>query len=76
MVEIASVYELRNHGTCRFTLRIRPNHYPLLSKTKHDEKDWKTRLFFVRRDSIPNGRSLPLQWTRNALDLEILAPAS
>ncbi|MFS7963311.1 hypothetical protein Hanom_Chr08g00736611 [Helianthus anomalus] len=62
--EIADVYELRTYGTSRFTFRIKPGQYSLVSKTKHNEKDWRTRFLFVRRDSIPNSQPLPIHWIR------------
>ncbi|MFS7945245.1 hypothetical protein Hanom_Chr06g00521901 [Helianthus anomalus] len=34
MSEIPNVYELRTHGTCRFTLRIKLDQYPLLLKNQ------------------------------------------
>ncbi|MFS7993453.1 hypothetical protein Hanom_Chr12g01094291 [Helianthus anomalus] len=53
--ELANVYELRTHGARRFTVRVKPWQYPLVVITQHNEKDWKTKFFFLLRDSLPNG---------------------
>jgi hypothetical protein len=60
--DLATVYNLRTHGSYRFVLQaIKKSQCPIQGFTKNGTA-WKRRFFFVKRDSIPGGNDLPLRW--------------
>ncbi|MFS7947467.1 hypothetical protein Hanom_Chr06g00548621 [Helianthus anomalus] len=62
MSELAELYNLASHGSRRFLFKQKhADPHPILKTTKNDTH-WKNRLFFVKRDSIPNGKDLPKNW--------------
>ncbi|KAI3795367.1 hypothetical protein L1987_38019 [Smallanthus sonchifolius] len=60
--EIAHVYNLRGHGSSRFLFQIKPGMTHLILKTTQNDSNWKNSIFFVRRDSIPEGDKLSIKW--------------
>ncbi|MFS7888193.1 hypothetical protein Hanom_Chr00s000001g01592071 [Helianthus anomalus] len=57
--ELSYLYSLVTHDSSRFLFKTKP-HQPLpILKTTQNNSTWKNQFFFVRRDSIPNGGSLP-----------------
>ncbi|KAF5802929.1 hypothetical protein HanXRQr2_Chr06g0265311 [Helianthus annuus] len=62
MSELDELYNLVNHGSHRFLFKHKPGDpHPVLKTTKNDPQ-WRNRFFFVRRDSIPDGKDLPKKW--------------
>ncbi|KAJ0726095.1 hypothetical protein HanPI659440_Chr12g0466371 [Helianthus annuus] len=60
--KLASLYNLVSHGSHRFLFKAKPQHpLPLLKTTKNDS-NWRNLFFFVRRDTIPLGNTLPKKW--------------
>ncbi|MFS7990344.1 hypothetical protein Hanom_Chr11g01057691 [Helianthus anomalus] len=59
--DIHITYRLRSHGSNRFLLSSTSNN-PLILKVTKNEDEWKRKFFFVRRDSITEGDSLPMKW--------------
>ncbi|KAJ0916468.1 hypothetical protein HanPSC8_Chr06g0262041 [Helianthus annuus] len=82
MTELAELYDLTTFGSYRYLLKRKAGEdHPVLKVTKNDT-NWKRRFFFVRRDSIPDGKDLPKEWAthgriedprRIAISLRILA---
>ncbi|KAJ0943026.1 hypothetical protein HanPSC8_Chr03g0099121 [Helianthus annuus] len=63
MSELAEMYDLVSHGSHRYLLKHKPGEeHPIFKATKNDT-NWKRRFFFVRRDSINDGKDLPRKWT-------------
>ncbi|KAJ0880380.1 hypothetical protein HanRHA438_Chr10g0462451 [Helianthus annuus] len=63
MSELAELYNLVSHGSHRYLFKHKPGDaHPILKTTKNDT-NWKKRFFFIRRNSIPDGKDLPLKWT-------------
>ena len=60
--EIAFCYNLRSHGSSRFLFQRKSNRESLILKTTKNDIGWKEKFFFVRRDSIPGGEDIPIQW--------------
>ncbi|MFS7930605.1 hypothetical protein Hanom_Chr04g00346211 [Helianthus anomalus] len=58
--DIPIAYRLRSHGSSRFLLFSTSNNRLILKVTKN-ENEWKRNFFFVRRDSIAEGDSLPVK---------------
>ncbi|MFS7888195.1 hypothetical protein Hanom_Chr00s000001g01592091 [Helianthus anomalus] len=57
--ELSYLYSLVTHDSSRFLFKAKP-HQPLpILKTTQNNSTWKNQFFFMRRDSIPNGGSLP-----------------
>ncbi|KAJ0447675.1 hypothetical protein HanLR1_Chr17g0666641 [Helianthus annuus] len=72
MSELAELYNLVSHGSHRFLFKHNPGApHPILKTTKNDTH-WKNRFFFVRRDSIPDGKYLPKKWTTHAISVSHL----
>ncbi|KAM0027501.1 hypothetical protein Hdeb2414_s0019g00540971 [Helianthus debilis subsp. tardiflorus] len=66
MSELAELYNLVSHGSHCFLSKHKPGQpHPILKTIKNDTH-WKNRFFFVRRDSIPDGKDLPKKWTTHA----------
>ncbi|KAM0040810.1 hypothetical protein Hdeb2414_s0012g00398511 [Helianthus debilis subsp. tardiflorus] len=61
--ELSRLYNLVSHGCHRFQFKAKPQQpHPLLKTTKNDTS-WRNQFFFMRRDTIPLGNSLPKKWT-------------
>ena len=60
--ELADVYNLVTHGSSRFVLKLKPDRSRLILKSTQNDPHWRHQFFFVRRDSIPEGESLPRKW--------------
>ncbi|KAJ0726042.1 hypothetical protein HanPI659440_Chr12g0465761 [Helianthus annuus] len=56
-------YWLRCHGSCRF-LFYSTSSDPLILRATRNEEEWKSKFFFVKRSSIPNGAEYPVKWLR------------
>ena len=62
MAELAELYDLTTFGSHRYLLKRKAGEdHPVLKVTKNDT-NWKRRFFFVRRDTLPNGKDLPKEW--------------
>ncbi|KAJ0456488.1 hypothetical protein HanIR_Chr15g0763021 [Helianthus annuus] len=62
MAELADLYDLTTFGSYRYLLKRKAREdHPVFKVTKNDT-NWKRRFFFVRRDTIPNGKDLPKEW--------------
>ncbi|KAF5774545.1 hypothetical protein HanXRQr2_Chr13g0601791 [Helianthus annuus] len=62
MAELAEFYDLTTFGSHRYLLKRKAGEdHPVFKVTKNDT-NWKRRFFFVRRDSIPDGKDLPKEW--------------
>ncbi|KAJ0681769.1 hypothetical protein HanPI659440_Chr16g0639811 [Helianthus annuus] len=62
MAELPEMYDLTTFGSCRYLFKQKAGEdHPVLKVTKNDT-NWKRRFFFVRRDTIPNGKDLPKEW--------------
>ena len=62
MAELAELYDLTTFGSHRYLLKRKAGEdHPVFKVTKNDT-NWKRRFFFVRRDSIPDGKDLPKEW--------------
>ena len=62
MAELAEMYDLTTFGSCRYLFKRKAGEdHPVLKVTKNDT-NWKRRFFFVRRDTIPDGKDLPKEW--------------
>ena len=59
--DLPLAYRLRSHGNSRFLL-FSTSSNPLILKASKNEDGWQRKFFFVRRDSIPEGKSLPVKW--------------
>ena len=60
--EIAATYNLRTHGSFRYCLQSKSSRFYMVPKVSISDPDWKKHFFFVRRDSIPDGTNLPVNW--------------
>ncbi|KAJ0576451.1 hypothetical protein HanIR_Chr05g0224601 [Helianthus annuus] len=62
MAELGELYDLTTFGSHRYLFKRKPGEeHPIFKATKNDT-NWKRRFFFVRRDSIPDGKDLPKTW--------------
>ena len=62
MSELAELYDLTTFGSHRYLLKRKAGEdHPIFKVTKNDA-NWKRRFFFVKRDSIPDGKDLPKEW--------------
>ncbi|KAJ0916467.1 hypothetical protein HanPSC8_Chr06g0262031 [Helianthus annuus] len=62
MAELANLYDLTTFGSHRYLLKRKAGEdHPVFKVTKNDT-NWKRHFFFVRRDSIPDGKDLPKEW--------------
>ncbi|KAM0025654.1 hypothetical protein Hdeb2414_s0021g00577091 [Helianthus debilis subsp. tardiflorus] len=60
--ELAYVYTLVTYGSNRFLFKSKPHQpIPILKTTKNDSS-WKNEFFFIKRDSLPEGDTLPVRW--------------
>ena len=62
--ELALMYDHSTFGSSRFLLRVRTSKPHLILNSKQNDDDWKTKYFFVRHDSIPEGDSFPKTWIK------------
>ncbi|KAJ0886535.1 hypothetical protein HanRHA438_Chr09g0380531 [Helianthus annuus] len=75
MSELAELYNLVSHGSHRFLFKHKPGEaHPILKTTKNNT-NWKKRFFFVRRDSIPDGKDLPIKWATHAISVSHIIPS-
>ncbi|KAM0031782.1 hypothetical protein Hdeb2414_s0017g00512961 [Helianthus debilis subsp. tardiflorus] len=70
--DLPLAYRLRCHGSCRFLFYSTYSDPLTLCATRNVE-EWKSKFFFVKRDSIPGGAEYPVKWSRKA-DFRKLAP--
>ena len=56
------MYDLQTFGSSRFIFKVKTGHPHLVLKTRHNDKTWKGRFFFVKRSSIPQCTDLPYEW--------------
>ncbi|KAJ0546181.1 hypothetical protein HanIR_Chr08g0358051 [Helianthus annuus] len=83
MSELAELYDLTTFGSCRYLLKRKAGEdHPVFKVTKNDT-NWKRRFFFVRRDTIPNGKDLPKEWATHGriedpgrITIRLLTPAA
>ncbi|KAJ0628121.1 hypothetical protein HanLR1_Chr01g0031781 [Helianthus annuus] len=69
MSELAELYDLTTFGSHRYLLKRKSGEdHPIFKVTKND-KNWKRRFFFVKRDSIPDGKDLPEEWATHAISV-------
>ncbi|KAJ0840715.1 hypothetical protein HanPSC8_Chr14g0622081 [Helianthus annuus] len=69
MAELAELYDLTTFGSHRYLLKRKAGEdHPVLKVTKNDT-NWKRRFFFVRRDTLPNGKDLPKEWATHAISV-------
>ncbi|KAJ0547557.1 hypothetical protein HanIR_Chr08g0373511 [Helianthus annuus] len=69
MAVLAALYDLTTFGFCRYLLKRKAGEdHPVFKVTKNDT-NWKRRFFFVRRDSIPDGKDLPKEWATHAISI-------
>ncbi|KAJ0561078.1 hypothetical protein HanHA300_Chr06g0218761 [Helianthus annuus] len=60
--ELANLYNLVSHVSPRILFKAKPqNPLPLLKTTKIDT-NWRNQFFFIMRDTIPLGNTLPKKW--------------
>lgn len=57
--ELDYLYDVATFGNSPFLLRLKPRQSLFVLKTKQNDGDWKEKYFFVKRNSIPGGDSLP-----------------
>lgn len=57
--KLDSIYDLSTFGSSLFLLKVKLDKPLLVLKSKHNKDSWKERFFFMRRDFVPNGSSLP-----------------
>ena len=62
VADIATMYDLQTFGSSWFVLKVKADHPHLVLKTRHNDKTWKGKFFFVKRSSIPHGVDLPYEW--------------
>ncbi|KAJ0892715.1 hypothetical protein HanPSC8_Chr09g0369261 [Helianthus annuus] len=72
MAELAEMYDLTTFGSHRYLFKRKAGEeHPVLKVTKND-MNWKRRFFFVRRDTIPDGKDLPKKWATHAISVSHL----
>ncbi|KAJ0782056.1 hypothetical protein HanLR1_Chr01g0003761 [Helianthus annuus] len=57
--DLPLAYRLRCHGSCQF-LFYSTSGDPLILRATRNEEEWKSKFFFVKRDSIPGGTEYPV----------------
>ena len=63
--DLPYIYKLRTHGSNRYVLQLIDKEPPLLHNVVRSDRPWKSKFFFVRRDSIPYGDEIPMSWLRS-----------
>ncbi|MFS7904111.1 hypothetical protein Hanom_Chr01g00032151 [Helianthus anomalus] len=72
MSELSQMYNLVSHGSHCFLFKHKPGQpHPILKTTKNDTH-WRNQFFFVRRDSIPDGKDLPKKWITQAISISLI----
>ncbi|KAJ0804838.1 hypothetical protein HanPI659440_Chr02g0042661 [Helianthus annuus] len=72
MAELAEMYDLTTFGPHRYLFKRKAGEdHPVFKVTKNDT-NWKRRFFFVRRDTIPDGKDLPKEWATHAVSISRL----
>ncbi|KAJ0585975.1 hypothetical protein HanHA89_Chr05g0206791 [Helianthus annuus] len=72
MAELAEMYDLTTFGSHRYLFKRKAGEeHPVLKVTKND-MNWKRRFFFVKRDTIPDGKDLPKKWATHAISVSHL----
>ncbi|KAJ0885314.1 hypothetical protein HanPSC8_Chr10g0443901 [Helianthus annuus] len=72
MAELGELYELTTFGSHRYLFKRKPGEeHPIFKATKNDT-NWKRRFFFVKRNSIPDGKDLPKEWAIHAISISHL----
>ncbi|KAF5774321.1 hypothetical protein HanRHA438_Chr13g0609571 [Helianthus annuus] len=61
--DLPLAYWLRCHGSCQFLFHS-TSCDPLMLRATKNEEEWKSKFFFVKRDSIPGGAEYPVKWLR------------
>ena len=62
VADISTMYDLQTFGSSRFILKVKTGHPHLVLRTRHNDKTWKGRFFFVKTSSIPQYTGLPYEW--------------
>ncbi|KAJ0861986.1 hypothetical protein HanPSC8_Chr12g0512951 [Helianthus annuus] len=72
MAELAEMYDLTTFGPHRYLFKRKAGEdHPVFKVTKNGT-NWKRRFFFVRRDTIPDGKDLPKEWATHAISISRL----
>ncbi|MFS7967075.1 hypothetical protein Hanom_Chr09g00781441 [Helianthus anomalus] len=71
--DIPIAYRVRSHGSNRYLLFSISNN-PLIRKVTKNQDEWQRKFFFVRRDTIVEGYSLPVKWLTTANFRELAPP--
>ncbi|KAJ0682489.1 hypothetical protein HanPI659440_Chr16g0647911 [Helianthus annuus] len=61
--DLPLAYRLKCHDSCRF-LFYSTSSDPLILRATRNEEEWKSKFFFVKRDSIPGGADYPVNWLK------------
>ncbi|KAJ0885313.1 hypothetical protein HanPSC8_Chr10g0443891 [Helianthus annuus] len=83
LIELAEMYDLTTFGPHRYLFKRKAGEdHPVFKVTKND-MNWKRRFFFVRRDTIPDGKDLPNEWATHGriedpgrITIRFLTPAA
>ncbi|KAJ0560933.1 hypothetical protein HanHA300_Chr06g0217031 [Helianthus annuus] len=67
--ELSRLYNIVSHGSYLFLFKHKPSQPHLILKTTKNDTHWRNKFFFVRRDSIPDGKDLPKKWITQAISL-------
>ncbi|MFS7995004.1 hypothetical protein Hanom_Chr12g01112781 [Helianthus anomalus] len=59
--DLPLAYRLRCDGSCRF-LFYSTSSDPLILRATRNKKEWKSKFFFVKRNSIPGGAEYLVKW--------------
>ncbi|KAJ0614081.1 hypothetical protein HanIR_Chr02g0058501 [Helianthus annuus] len=60
--ELSQLYNLVSHGSHCSLFKYKPGQpHPILKTTKNDTH-WRNQFFFIKRDSVPDGKDLPTRW--------------
>ncbi|MFS8003738.1 hypothetical protein Hanom_Chr13g01217431 [Helianthus anomalus] len=57
--ELIRLYNIVSHGSYRFLFKDKPGQPHPILKTTNNDTHWRNQFFFVKRDSIPDGKDLP-----------------
>ncbi|MFS7916759.1 hypothetical protein Hanom_Chr03g00181111 [Helianthus anomalus] len=71
--DLPLAYRLRCHGSCRF-LFYSTSSDPLILRATMNEEQWKSKFFFMKRNSILGGVEYPVKWLRKADFKKLLPP--
>ncbi|MFS7978659.1 hypothetical protein Hanom_Chr10g00918051 [Helianthus anomalus] len=66
--ELAYVYTLVTHGSNRVLFKSKPHQPIAILKTTKNDSSWKNQFFFIKRDSLLEGDTLPVWWISKDLD--------